>query len=68
MNKRGYKKLVGFDFEGKKIYAEINFDWVNSELYINEINYDDTDIKSIISDELEACIEAALIDYCLNNL
>lgn len=52
-------------FEGDVIIAKVNLDWVNQDVYINSVVYEETDIKSILSDASEEELENNLVTYCI---
>ena len=52
-------------FEGMVIIAKVNLDWVNQDVYINSVIYEETDIKSILSDASEEELENNLAVYCM---
>lgn len=52
-------------FEGETILADVNLDWVNQDVYINSVVYEETDIKSILSSASEEELEKNLTVYCI---
>jgi hypothetical protein len=56
---------AGINFDEKLIVVDVNFDWVQQEVYINSVVYEGTDIKSMLSDAGEKELEERLTSYCI---
>lgn len=52
-------------FDGHSIVADVRCDWIGGEIYIDEVMYNDADIKSILSDESNEDLEENLQAYCI---
>ncbi len=51
--------------DGRVLVADVNLDWVRKEVYINSVVYEETDIKSILSDIIEESLIENLTAYCI---
>lgn len=51
--------------DGRVMVADVNLDWVDHIVYINNVVYEKTDIKSILSDIIEEALEENLTAYCI---